>query len=217
VQGPLAAHQEQPRPLIGEAGVGNTAIVGRLAQRNRLSAPYVPEGPAGPPHVPIGAGHGALVAVNEVSAAVFRGPAQAVLKDVTPVRPGGFVLFIDELHLVRRWGKAEGLDGTPPTLPQIRPLPAATAVHRATTPGYEYRETSRDPARKLRFFSPRPSSRAEPFPRTTIASPPPPKGSRLRGSTTRSRSADSPLSRGELASAPYIPTGFLPTRPSFWS
>src|SRR5262250_2539358 len=88
--------------LIGEPGVGKTAIVEGLAQR--IAHGDVPEGLKG--HRVVALDMGALVA-----GAKFRGEFEerlkAVLKEVQESQ-GEIILFIDELHTVVGAGRAEG-------------------------------------------------------------------------------------------------------------
>ena len=88
--------------LIGEPGVGKTAIVEGLAQR--IAAGDVPEGLRDKRL--LGLDMGALIA-----GAKYRGEFEerfkAVLKEVTGAA-GGIILFIDELHTLVGAGAAEG-------------------------------------------------------------------------------------------------------------
>src|SRR5437870_3629060 len=88
--------------LIGEPGVGKTAIVEGLAQR--IVAGDVPEGLKGKRLVSLDLG-------SMIAGAKYRGEFEerlkAVLKEITDAG-GEVVTFIDELHTIVGAGKAEG-------------------------------------------------------------------------------------------------------------
>ena len=88
--------------LIGEAGVGKTAIVEGLAQR--IIRGDVPEGLK--QHQVVGLDIGSLIAGTKYRGE-FENRLKAVLKAVAS-SDGRVLLFIDELHLVVGAGKAEG-------------------------------------------------------------------------------------------------------------
>ncbi len=88
--------------LIGEAGVGKTAIVEGLAQR--IIRGDVPESLKGRQVVALDMG--ALVAGAKYRGE-FESRLKAVLKEVA-ASDGGIILFLDELHTVVGAGKAEG-------------------------------------------------------------------------------------------------------------
>jgi ATP-dependent Clp protease ATP-binding subunit ClpB len=88
--------------LIGESGVGKTAIVEGLA--NRIVEGDVPEGLKGKRVVALDLG-------SMLAGAKYRGEfeerLQAVLKEITDAE-GGVITFIDELHTIVGAGAAEG-------------------------------------------------------------------------------------------------------------
>src|ERR1700736_5939717 len=88
--------------LIGEAGVGTTAIAEGLAQR--ITAGDVPEGLKGRRVVALDLG--ALVAGTKFRGE-FEDRLKAVLKEITS-SDGQIILFIDELHTLVGAGAAEG-------------------------------------------------------------------------------------------------------------
>jgi ATP-dependent Clp protease ATP-binding subunit ClpB len=130
--------------LIGEPGVGQTAIVDGLAQR--IVRGDVPEG-LKDKHI-IALDMGALVA-----GAKYRGEFEerlkAVLKEVQDAH-GQIILFVDEVHTVVGAGAAEGaMDASN----MLKPMLARGELHMigATTLG-EYRKyIEKDPALERRF------------------------------------------------------------------
>ena len=100
--------------LIGEPGVGKTAIVEGLAQR--IVAGDVPEGLKNKRLLSLDIG-------SLLAGAKYRGEFEdrlkAVLKEITAAQ-GNIILFIDELHTVVGAGKAEGsLDASNMLKPQL--------------------------------------------------------------------------------------------------
>ncbi len=88
--------------LIGEPGVGKTAIVEGLAQR--IIAGDIPEGLAGKRVISLDIG--ALIAGSKYRGE-FEDRLKAVLKEIADA-DGEIILFIDELHTIVGAGKAEG-------------------------------------------------------------------------------------------------------------
>ena len=88
--------------LIGEAGVGKTAIVEGLAQR--ISTQDVPEGLKNKKIVALDLG--SLVAGTKFRGE-FENRLKAVLKEIKD-KNGQIILFIDELHTIVGAGQAEG-------------------------------------------------------------------------------------------------------------
>ncbi|RIH88041.1 Chaperone protein ClpB [Meiothermus luteus] len=129
--------------LIGEPGVGKTAVVEGLAQR--IVKGDVPEGLKGKRIVSLQMG-------SLLAGAKYRGEFEERLKAViqeTVQSAGQIILFIDELHTVVGAGKAEGAVDAGNML---KPALARGELHLigATTLD-EYREIEKDPALERRF------------------------------------------------------------------
>lgn len=186
--------------LIGEAGVGKTAIVEGLAQR--IIRGDVPEGLKEAKLVALDMG--ALIA-----GAKFRGEFEERLKkvvDEVEKSEGSIILFIDELHTVVGAGAAEGSTDAGNLL---KPMLARGAIRTigATTIN-EYRKyIEKDPALERRF---QPVLVDEPTVEDTI--------SILRGLKERYevhhgvRIKDSALVAAAKLSARYINDRFLPDK-----
>jgi len=186
--------------LIGEPGVGKTAIVEGLAQR--ILAGDVPEGLKN--RRIIGLDMGALVA-----GAKFRGEFEerlkAVLKEVQEGE-GEIILFIDELHTVVGAGAAEGaMDASN----LLKPMLARGELHciGATTLNEYRKHIEKDAALERRF---QPVMVEEPSVEDTI--------SILRGLKERYevhhgiRIKDSALVTAAMLSKRYITDRFLPDK-----
>jgi len=185
--------------LIGEAGVGKTAIVEGLAQR--IISGDVPD-----------TLKNREIFQLDISAllagAAFRGEFEerlkAVLKEIT--ESGKFILFIDELHLVVGAGKAEGAVDAANIL---KPALARGELHTVgATTLKEYREyIEKDPALERRF---QPVLVEEPSIEDTIAI--------LRGIKEKYevhhgiRITDSALVAAAQLSSRYISGRFLPDK-----
>ena len=186
--------------LIGEPGVGKTAIVEGLAQR--IVRGDIPKTLADKQVVTLDLG--ALVA-----GAKFRGEFEerlkAVLKEVTGAE-GGIILFIDELHTLVGAGAAEGaMDASN----MLKPMLARGELHciGATTLDEYRKHIEKDAALERRF---QPVSVEQPSVEDTI--------SILRGLKQRYevhhgvRIQDSALVAAALLSNRYITDRFLPDK-----
>ena len=130
--------------LIGEAGVGKTAIVEGLAQR--IAANDVPESLKGKELISLDIG--ALVAGTKYRGE-FEDRLKAVLKEMERAA-GHFILFIDELHTIVGAGAAEGaIDASN----MLKPALARGELHAigATTLREYQRHIEKDPALERRF------------------------------------------------------------------
>ena len=128
--------------LIGEAGVGKTAIVRGLAEKIACGA------------VPPELSHKRIFALDMgllVAGTTFRGEFEARLKDVIEeAKDTEVILFIDEIHTIVGAGSASGsLDAANILKPALSE--GALRVIAATTPN-EYRKSiEKDPALARRF------------------------------------------------------------------
>ena len=145
--------------LIGEAGVGKTAIVEGLAQR--IAAGDVPDSVKGKEL--IGLDIGALVAGTKYRGE-FEDRLKAVIKEIQR-SAGNIILFIDELHTIVGAGAAEGaIDASN----LLKPALARGELHAigATTLREYQQYIEKDPALERRF---QPVFVSEPSPEDTIA------------------------------------------------
>lgn len=145
--------------LIGEAGVGKTAIVEGLAQR--IAAGDVPDSIRGRDVVALDIG--ALVAGTKYRGE-FEDRLKAVIKEIER-SAGHIILFIDELHVIVGAGAAEGsVDASN----MLKPALAKGELHAigATTLREYQRHIEKDPALERRF---QPVFVSEPTVEDTIA------------------------------------------------
>jgi ATP-dependent Clp protease ATP-binding subunit ClpB len=186
--------------LIGEPGVGKTAIVEGLAQR-------IVNG-----DVPEGLKHKRLVQLDMgalVAGAKFRGEFEerlkAVLKEITESE-GEIILFLDEMHTVVGAGAAEGaMDASN----MLKPMLARGELHLigATTLDEYHKHIEKDPALERRF---QPVMVEEPSVEDTI--------SILRGLKERYevhhgvRITDAAVLAAAMLSQRYISDRFLPDK-----
>jgi ATP-dependent Clp protease ATP-binding subunit ClpB len=186
--------------LIGEPGVGKTAIVEGLAQR--IVAGDIPEGLKGKRIVALDIG--ALVAGSKYRGE-FEERFKAVLKEISE-SDGEIVTFIDELHTVVGAGAAEGAVGGGDLIKPMLARGELRAIGATTLD--EYRQhVEKDPALERRF---QPVFVAPPSVEHTIAI--------LRGLKERYevhhgvRIKDDALVAAALLSDRYISGRFLPDK-----
>src|SRR5262245_57543559 len=186
--------------LIGEPGVGKTAIVDGLAQR--IVAGDVPEGLKGKRVWALDIG--ALVAGSKYRGE-FEERLKAVLAEIT-ASEGEIVLFIDELHTIVGAGAAEGAVSAGNLLKPMLARGELRAVGATTLDEYR-KQIEKDPALERRF---QPVLVGEPSVADTIAI--------LRGLKERYeahhgvRIRDAALTAAAVLSERYITDRFLPDK-----
>jgi ATP-dependent Clp protease ATP-binding subunit ClpB len=130
--------------LIGEPGVGKTAIVEGLAQR--IVSGDVPEGLKGKQL--IGLDLGALIAGAKYRGE-FEDRLKAVLREITEAE-GQIILFIDEMHTLVGAGAAEGAIDASNMLKPMLARGELRAVGATTLDEYR-KHVEKDPALERRF------------------------------------------------------------------
>jgi ATP-dependent Clp protease ATP-binding subunit ClpB len=186
--------------LIGEPGVGKTAIVEGLAQR--IVAGDIPEGLKGKRIVALDIG--ALVAGSKYRGE-FEERFKAVLKEISE-SGGEIITFIDELHTVVGAGAAEGAVGGGDLIKPMLARGELRAIGATTLDEYR-KHVEKDPALERRF---QPVFVAPPSVEHTIAI--------LRGLKERYevhhgvRIKDDALVAAALLSNRYVTGRFLPDK-----